>query len=204
MPSMPKVTTRNDHSKLFCLPFFSKTVVGEIAQHASVIDNASMHDQVLGMAVEIPFVPASQRNTTQPVEDSIVMVGQSRQKKRKRTKPILDAADLSCVPKSSNVKLKPSDNEIATDNEEPFDFSAVPNILDNNPDVESSALKKKRKHKSGKSVNQGAWYSSTLFLQVKHSMETFQPHQKHAVNSSAETSRTLLSSRRYNESIFLY
>jgi exosome complex exonuclease RRP6 len=113
-----------------------------------------VHGQVLVMAVEITFVPVSQRNATEPVEDSIVAVGHSRQKKRKRTKYILDDADPSGSAKSNKAKLKPSDNEIPNDKEESFGFSAVPNILDNNPDLEDSALKKKRKHKSGKYANQ--------------------------------------------------
>ena len=67
MPSMPKVIMQDDHSKLLYLSFFAKIAVG---QHASIIDDASIHDQV---AVEIP---CSQRNTTEPIEDSTVVVGQ--------------------------------------------------------------------------------------------------------------------------------
>ena len=100
------------------------------------------------------------------------MVGQLRQKKHKTTKPIVDHADPSGPTKSNKAKLKPGDNEIATDEE---DFSAVLNTLDHNRDLEGSGLKEKRKQTNGKYVDQRAWCCSALFLQVKHFVETFSP-----------------------------
>jgi exosome complex exonuclease RRP6 len=123
-----------------------------------------MQDPVLGMAVEIPFVPASQRKGTQIVEDSIVVVGQARQKKRKRTKSTVDhgdpshsADDLNAKTQQEQVNLTLKD-EVPSGVEEPFDFSVVPNILDNNPDLEESTVKKrkKQKKKNGMYVNQQA------------------------------------------------
>lgn len=112
------------------------------------------------MQVEVPFVPASQR-TTKPkpmdviVDDAIVVVGQARQKKRKRTK-IADAdADANDAEpkKPSKKERKASAGGVSglstageeADADEPFDFSAVPNILDDVPNAEDMRVKKKKK-----------------------------------------------------------
>lgn len=117
-----------------------------------------MQDPVLGMAVEIPFIPASQRKAMGIVEDSIVVVGQARQKKRKRTKAAVNDLGSSRSAESLNKKKIQQErvngtpkNEVTSDKEEPFDFSVVPNILDNNPNLEESAVKKKkqRRQKNG-------------------------------------------------------
>jgi exosome complex exonuclease RRP6 len=119
-----------------------------------------MQDPVLGMAVEIPFVPASQRKVTQVIEDSIVVVGQARQKKRKRTKTPMEDADPSRSVDSLNGKKTRQEqgsgtpkDEVPSDGGKTFDFSVVPNILDNNPDLVESPVKKKkqRKQKNGMS-----------------------------------------------------
>ena len=98
-------------------------------------------DEVSGMQVEIPYVPASQRPTRQVIQDekdSIVVVGQARQK-RKRKKG------------EQNVEKGG-----AMTAEEPFDFSSVPKILDTNPnggdevnDDENSQRKRLKKKKNG-------------------------------------------------------
>ncbi len=97
-------------------------------------------DEVSGMQVEIPYVPASQRPTRQVIQDekdSIVVVGQARQK-RKRKKG------------EQNVEKGG-----AMTAEGPFDFSSVPNILDTNPNGEdevndeNSQRKRLKKKKNG-------------------------------------------------------
>jgi len=182
--------------------FISSPVVKQIAQESTTTEDKAIQDPVLGMEVEIPFVPASQRKPTQVVEDSIVVVGQARQKKRKRTKAVVEDAAASRSADGSNAKktrqeVNPMPGGGVPSNEEPFDFSAVPNILDNNPDMKESAVKakkKQRKQKSGMCFNQRTWCQSTLSLQVKRFTETFLLRQKHTVNSSAEINHILLRS----------
>ena len=84
-------------------------------------------------AAEIPFVPAAQRARAEPVEDdSIVVVGQRRAKKRKR------------APKGAK-------NEEGSEPIEAFDYGAVSNILDEEPEpeVEDASAARKRKKKQG-------------------------------------------------------
>lgn len=99
----------------------------------------------------MPYIPASQRNITQVIDDSIVVVGQARQKKRKRAQAMAAGTNAS-VEASNEVGRKEAipDDESATI-EQPFDFSAVPNILDDNPNTEDSKKKRKqKKQKTGK------------------------------------------------------
>ncbi|KAJ7730997.1 ribonuclease H-like domain-containing protein [Mycena maculata] len=105
-----------------------------------------------GMQVEVPYVPAAQRATKHAaatvVDDSIVVVGQAKQKKRKRAKTEGDAAaDEPAGAKKAARKEKAEAEEGAG---EPFDFSAVPNILDDVPNGEDMRVKKKKKGKQGK------------------------------------------------------
>jgi len=113
------------------------------------------------MQVEIPYVAASQRPTKRVKEeerDTIVVVGQARQK-RKRVKaqqqndagqtnegqtnePAADEAS------SSSGLLKKEDGESNALEPESFDFSAVHNILDDNPDLEDRNRKKRQKKQS--------------------------------------------------------
>ena len=110
------------------------------------------------MQVEIPYVVASQRPTKQVKEeerDTIVVVGQQRQK-RKRVKaqqqndagqanePTADEAS------SSLGLLKKEEGEPNALEPESFDFSGVHNILDDNPDLEDRNRKKKRQKKQNK------------------------------------------------------
>jgi hypothetical protein len=64
---------------------------------------ATEEESASGMQIEIPYVPESQRKTTKVVEDSIVVVGQARQKKRKRTRTAVDA-DLVSSAEGSQLK----------------------------------------------------------------------------------------------------
>jgi hypothetical protein len=99
--------------------------------------------------IEIPFVPASQRLAAAAiVDDSIVVVGQTKRNKRKRGKassttqdadrPGLPEDDIEgSLTKTELPEAPPS---------QPFDFSTVSNILDV-PQVDGSdsrQLKKKR------------------------------------------------------------
>jgi exosome complex exonuclease RRP6 len=104
-------------------------------------------EEEMGMQVEIPFVPAAQRQAATVIEekerDTIVVVGKPKTKKRKRTK--------STVAPSSQVV----DKGIALDgkeSEEGFDFASVSNVLDENPEVEAKKpMKKRQKKRKGKS-----------------------------------------------------
>ena len=108
---------------------------------------------MLAMQVEIPFVPAAQRKPTETVEDAIVVVGQARQKKRKRAVKTTHEDPLSPRPSADAAgsdihQAKNSGPDIL---EESFDFSGIPNILDDNPDLEDTKKpKKQKKHKHGK------------------------------------------------------
>jgi len=81
--------------------------------------------------VEIPFVPASQRPAKREEKDTIVVVGQMHQKRKRK-----------------------ADKSSAQQVEEPFDFSSVPNILDDNPEPvkeeEETETKRKRQRKMNK------------------------------------------------------
>lgn len=109
------------------------------------------------MQVEIPYVPAAQRLTTiahAKVEekDTIVLVGQ---KKRKRVKgggkAKMEGEDS---PSASIDGGNGESRGVSETNAEqaPFDFSAVPNILDDNPDAEDRNRKKKRQKKQNKGM----------------------------------------------------
>ncbi|KAG0704825.1 ribonuclease H-like domain-containing protein [Suillus ampliporus] len=94
---------------------------------------------ILGQ-VEIPFIPSNQRQSRlAPVsDDTIVVVGQARQRKRKRIK--------------SAVSGKPSigDQEDAGE-DEAFDYTTVPNLLDDVPPApEELDTRKKKKQKDVK------------------------------------------------------
>jgi len=104
--------------------------------------------------VEIPYVAASQRPTKQVKDeerDTIVIVGQPRQK-RKRIK-VQQQQDDAGRPNELVADAVPSSSALPSKKEEaePFDFSAVPNILDDNPDLQDSNRKKKRQKKQNKS-----------------------------------------------------
>ncbi|KAJ3988399.1 ribonuclease H-like domain-containing protein [Lentinula detonsa] len=104
-------------------------------------------DETLPAAVqvEMPFVPSAQRamnaGNVQPGEDTIVMVGQARQKKRKRVKP---------VPNPGEGKSKESDGNTIS-----FDFASAPNILDAAPAAEQTAVPRK---KAKQTKGRGAFY----------------------------------------------
>ena len=98
------------------------------------------------MDVEIPFIPAPQRSmkVLNEEQDTIVLVGQARQK-RKHPKASPGGVEATSGKKITNgVGMKDEEREA-------FDFSAVPNILDDNPNLgDATKTKKKRERKEKK------------------------------------------------------
>jgi len=107
----------------------------------------------------MPFIPAAYRPTKRVIaeeQDTIVVVGKARQKRKRK------------VEKKSSVEPERSltvteGAAIPGDGAEPFDFSAAPNILDDNPDIEDSNIKRKRQKKQnkGESRRLQIFYSSS-------------------------------------------
>jgi hypothetical protein len=111
--------------------------------------------------IEIPYVPASQRQDAGiVVEDSIVVVGQATKNKRKRSKPLqapqevegfISVNDIPEDEEGSVMKKVKKQTKTKDAASQPFDFSTVPNILDDTPLAgQPEPLKKKRKQKKGK------------------------------------------------------
>ncbi|KAF8895358.1 hypothetical protein BD779DRAFT_721231 [Infundibulicybe gibba] len=103
--------------------------------------------------VEIPYVPASQRGSARAnVEDTIIVVGQARQKKRKRVKdtpnPLEPAASADGPQPQKEEKVALTEGDTETQN--PFDFSSVPNILDNDSHITEVKKKRQKKQKNSK------------------------------------------------------
>lgn len=154
----------------------------------------------LGMQVEIPFVPAARRNPGETVEDSIVVVGHARQKKRKRTVKTIHEGPLSS---RSSADVAFSDIHQAKNSgpgalEESFDFSGVPNILDDNPDLEDTKKPKKQKKQKHGNLQLGSHILTLLMisglLQVALSMAISLLLPKPTVNSKPGINPTHLNS----------
>ncbi|KAH9480124.1 Exosome complex exonuclease rrp6 [Psilocybe cubensis] len=100
-----------------------------------------------GMQVEIPYVAPAQRQS-KPIKeekDTIVVVGQARQKrKRKEAKATFTAGGDLNDSASKDERVAKLDSDKPAEMEH-FDFSAVPNILDDNPDLEDRKKKRQRK-----------------------------------------------------------
>ncbi|KDQ25524.1 hypothetical protein PLEOSDRAFT_51863 [Pleurotus ostreatus PC15] len=101
----------------------------------------------LQLGAEIAFVPRSERKTlaTTEVEDTIILVGQrAKKRKRKETKSTISdlngGGDPPSSASSSAKKIKKTRSI-----EAPFDFSSVPNILDDEPIKEDARPKRQRK-----------------------------------------------------------
>ena len=99
-----------------------------------------------GMEVEIPFIPPSQRSikALNEEQDTIVVVGQARQK-RKRPKASPDGVEATAGERMKKTKVKSNGVEAKDEDGEAFDFSAVPNILDDNPNLDDGKKKKREK-----------------------------------------------------------
>ncbi|KAJ4482464.1 ribonuclease H-like domain-containing protein [Lentinula aciculospora] len=107
-----------------------------LAHKRALEESLSLEGGTLDSAIqaEMPFIPSAQRgintSATAPVEDSIVVVGQARQKKRKRVKTI-SSSDQG-ITKESDVDMVP------------FDFASTTNILDATPSTEQTAIPRKK------------------------------------------------------------
>ncbi len=115
-------------------------------------DNAAEeegHTLPSAVQVEMPFVPASQRtanvSTTSVADDAIVVVGQARQRKRKRVKDTTKSD-------GGSGKTSKANNEGEKAEVESFDFASAPNILDAVPAVEESSIPRKRSKQTKGSV----------------------------------------------------
>lgn len=97
--------------------------------------------------MEIPFVPIAQRQQpAQVIDDSIVVVGQARKKKRKRTKA--DSTSGALMDDGETPGME--DGGVEEEEVEAFDYSTVPNILDDVPTPNTEGRKKKKpKHQKG-------------------------------------------------------
>ncbi|KAG1763058.1 ribonuclease H-like domain-containing protein [Suillus occidentalis] len=107
------------------------------AMSVSTMASAEATDGILGQ-VEIPFIPTDQRQPRlAPVsDDTIVVVGQARQKKRKRIK-------------TTALGKPPTGDQDDTGEDEVFDYATVPNLLDDLPPTpEELDTRKKKKQKA--------------------------------------------------------
>jgi exosome complex exonuclease RRP6 len=134
-------------------------------------------DQPAGVPeqIEVPYVPAAQRQQKNIVDDSIVVVGQARQKKRKRVKssahdtdpgsaavPVMNAETSAEARQTEALKRK---GQRSSTPQESFDYSAVPNILDDVPTPErDSTSRKKKKQNKGKARARLRCYRPTAHL----------------------------------------
>jgi exosome complex exonuclease RRP6 len=124
-------------------------VVGSSVVNTSVTQ-PQQTEAFTGMQVEIPFVPQVLRQPKREfVDDMIVVVGQTKQKKRKRNKGDREVEKEASSPKRGKIPETVEDVE-------PFDFSAVPNMLDEPSgtraeiDVKSTKVKKEKERKGKK------------------------------------------------------
>lgn len=137
-----------------------KTVIEE-AKTRSPIGATPKVDESTGIQIEIPFVPAAHRKAIAVGEtdkDTIVVVGQPKAKKRKRTKGNTANTAQSQGKDPESVATVDTTGAAAEDSIEAepeiFNFANVPNILDDNPDLASrKPLKKKPKKGKGESFN---------------------------------------------------
>ncbi|KAJ3823275.1 ribonuclease H-like domain-containing protein [Lentinula raphanica] len=130
------------HSTLVIAPSASKLTRGPFTKATTVThDSTSLlkdtqEDETLSpeVQVEIPFVPSASRatnhGTTAEPSDTIVIVGQVRQKKRKRVKTVPNPGDGSPKEDGSSAIS--------------FDFASAPNILDTAPPTEQTAVPRKK------------------------------------------------------------
>ncbi|OAX40724.1 hypothetical protein K503DRAFT_736967 [Rhizopogon vinicolor AM-OR11-026] len=109
--------------------------------HPAILVSTALDDTTIPGQIEIPFIPSEQRQShfaPAPDYDTIVHMGQARQKKRKRT------------------KSKVIDNPSPGDNENPgedevFDYATVSNLLDDvGPAPEELNTRKKKRQRDAK------------------------------------------------------
>ncbi|KAG1751039.1 ribonuclease H-like domain-containing protein [Suillus lakei] len=116
----------------------SGSVSTQPAVPVSTIASVEAPDGILGQ-VEIPFIPTDQRQPRlAPVsDDTIVVVGQARQKKRKRIK-------------STVLGKPPTGDQDDTGEDEAFDYATVPNLLDDVPPAPEELDTRKQKKQKAK------------------------------------------------------
>lgn len=133
------------------------------------------------MQVEVPFVPAAARRPKvleTRTEGAIVVVGQTRSKKRKRKdKTVAEQGESKgataagtedravSMSEAQGEKEEPA-AEIASDEQEDFDLSAVPNILDDDPDNEAQERRTKQKRLKTRDKASRAKGHSFLFTRI--------------------------------------
>ena len=98
--------------------------------------------------------PASEHPVeTDVVEDTIVVVGQPRQKKRKRAKMSSDSKESTPgvqPPKKARNKKAEVEEDQTVEDVEPFDYASAPNLLDDAPAVDTEIKTKASKRSAGK------------------------------------------------------
>ena len=98
--------------------------------------------------------PASEHHVeTDVVEDTIVVVGQPRQKKRKRAKMSSDSKESTPgvqPPKKARNKKAEVEEDQTVEDVEPFDYASAPNLLDDAPAVDTEIKTKASKRSAGK------------------------------------------------------
>ncbi len=112
-----------------------------------------------------------QRPTKQAIQeqkDTIVVVGRARQKRKRRAEK---HGDLEADTSSTNKNEKSmSENKQAgpktPEPQEPFDFSSIPNILDDDPDNDAEELSSRRRKKQKKLNNKGSSQPVTFVRHV--------------------------------------
>lgn len=139
------------HSTLSIAPSVPKRVGVESQEHAIPMQvDETTQDDAIEMQAEIPFIPASQRQPREAIEDTLVVVGQARQKKRKRVAPADIDNGTPGTEVTSSKKSKSGEGESADRDPEPFDFASVPNVLDQVPAIHGdNNVKRKGKQKKG-------------------------------------------------------
>ena len=135
--------------------FFQLSIINPVVGSSVVNTSISQPQQTeafTGMQVEIPFVPQALRQPKKEfVDDLIVVVGQTKQKKRKRNTGDREGEKEASSSKRGKAGKAPETIEDV----EPFDFSTVPNMLDEPSgtraeiDVKSTKVKKE-KERTGK------------------------------------------------------
>ena len=128
---------------------------------SSVEPDATPASPLEAQQVEIPFVPESLRQsqsitTKLETNDTIIVVGRTRERKRKRVR---QQADVIEGDERKNTK-KAKDGEVDTDSEngiigmktEEFDYASAPNFLDG-PVKDPSTLSNPQKGKPTKGIS---------------------------------------------------
>lgn len=140
----------------------SKQINSDQDPKSSALVDAVMSDDP-AVTTERAYVPPAQRQPIDVIDDSIVVVGQARQKKRKRAKPFTQDADSPAKANDEDIssaewverigdsakKPKRRQNASTGDSLEPFDYSKVSNILDDVPIPEQDHGKRKKKQNQG-------------------------------------------------------